>query len=142
LSRGFMAQPQDPPCSDLLGYYLVRWQGHALADDSWEPVEHLAHCPERRAENEAVAPRCPQVVRRFKFGPGIGPRGPSLRRRRPRWQPRRPPLGAPRSYLRRVGPWRAGGLRRRCWAGLRDPLLVARWKEPIFFKKEIAARAE
>jgi hypothetical protein len=39
-------------------YYLVRWQpeGHDSADDSWEPVEHLAHCPERVAEYEAAAP--------------------------------------------------------------------------------------
>jgi hypothetical protein len=37
-------------------YYLVRWQGHASADDSWEPVEHLAHCQERVAKYEAAAP--------------------------------------------------------------------------------------
>jgi hypothetical protein len=126
LSRGFMAQPQDPPCSDLLGYYLVRWQGHALADDSWEPVEHLAHCPESRAENEAVAPRCPQVVRRFKFGPGIGPRGPSLRRRRPRWQPRHPPFGPPRPCRPRIGPWR-GPAGAPVPGSLSDPLLSERW---------------
>ena len=35
-------------------YYLVRWQGHASADDSWEPAEHL-DCPERVAEYEAAA---------------------------------------------------------------------------------------
>ena len=44
-------------------YYLVRWQGYASADDSWEPVEHLAHCPERVAEYEAAAPRRPQALR-------------------------------------------------------------------------------
>jgi len=44
-------------------YYLVRWQGHASADDSWEPLEHLANCPERIAEYEAVAPRRPRMLR-------------------------------------------------------------------------------
>ena len=28
-------------------YYLVRWQGHTSAANSWEPAEHLVHCPER-----------------------------------------------------------------------------------------------
>ncbi len=37
-------------------YYLVQWQGHDSADDSWEPEEHLAHCPERVAEYEAALP--------------------------------------------------------------------------------------
>ena len=27
--------------------YLVRWQGHTSAAYSWEPAEHLVHCPER-----------------------------------------------------------------------------------------------
>ena len=33
-------------------YCWVRWQGHASAADSWEPVEHPANlnCPERVAE--------------------------------------------------------------------------------------------
>jgi len=44
-------------------YYLVRWQGHASAEDSWEPVEHLANCPERIAEYEAAAPRRPKARR-------------------------------------------------------------------------------
>jgi hypothetical protein len=44
-------------------YYLVRWQGHDSADDSWEPAEHLAHCPERVAEYEAAAPRRPKARR-------------------------------------------------------------------------------
>ena len=44
-------------------YYLVRWQGHASAEDSWEPVEHLAHCPERVAEYEAAAPLRPKARR-------------------------------------------------------------------------------
>jgi len=44
-------------------YYLVRWQGHASADDSWEPAEHLVHCPERVAEYEAAAPRRPKALR-------------------------------------------------------------------------------
>ena len=40
-------------------YYLVRWQGHASAADSWEPAEHLENCPERVAEYEAAASRRP-----------------------------------------------------------------------------------
>jgi len=36
-------------------HYLVRWQGHDSKDDSWEPVDHLANCPERIAEYEASA---------------------------------------------------------------------------------------
>jgi transposase InsO family protein len=44
-------------------YYLVRWQGHDSAEDSWEPAEHLAHCPERVAEYEAAAPRRPKALR-------------------------------------------------------------------------------
>jgi hypothetical protein len=44
-------------------YYLVRWQGHASADDSWEPVENLNNCPERLAEYEAAAHRRPKARR-------------------------------------------------------------------------------
>ena len=44
-------------------YYLVRWLGHPSADDSWEPAEHLVHCPERVAEYEEAAPRRPKTVR-------------------------------------------------------------------------------
>ena len=55
-------------------YYLVRWQGHASATDSWEPVEHLAHCPERVAEYEAAAPRRPKALRsRHRAGGGAVP---------------------------------------------------------------------
>ena len=43
--------------------YLVRWQGHASAADSWEPAEHLANCQERVAEYEAAAPRRPKALR-------------------------------------------------------------------------------
>ena len=46
----------------------MRWQGHSSADDSWEPVEHLAHCPERVAEYEAAPPRRPKAS-----GPAGGP---------------------------------------------------------------------
>ncbi len=38
-------------------YYLVRWQGHASVDDSWEPEERLAHCSERVAEYEVFGHR-------------------------------------------------------------------------------------
>ena len=48
---GSAPQPQDGP------RYLVRWQGHTSAADSWEPAEHLANCQERVAEYEAAAPR-------------------------------------------------------------------------------------
>ena len=44
-------------------HYLVRWKGHAPADDSWEPVEHLTNCAERIAEYEAAAPRRPKARR-------------------------------------------------------------------------------
>ena len=44
-------------------YYLERWQGHALAADSWEPAERLANCPERLAEYEAAAPLRPKALR-------------------------------------------------------------------------------
>ena len=49
-------------------YYLVRWQGHASAADSWEPAEHLANCqPEERvAEYEAAAPRRPKALRAYQ----------------------------------------------------------------------------
>jgi hypothetical protein len=35
-------------------HYLVQWQGHDPADDSWEPEEHLTYCSELVAENEAA----------------------------------------------------------------------------------------
>ncbi len=38
-------------------HYLVRWRGHASADDEWLRAEELAHCPERVAEYDAAAPR-------------------------------------------------------------------------------------
>jgi hypothetical protein len=46
-------------CTILLGwtYYLVQWQRHDSADDSWEQADHLAHCPKPVAEYEAAAPR-------------------------------------------------------------------------------------
>ena len=56
-------------------YYLVRWQGHASADDSWEPVEHLTNCPERLAEYEAAAPRRPKARRTARSG-GADPAAP------------------------------------------------------------------
>jgi hypothetical protein len=57
-------------------YYLVRWQGHTSADDSWEPVEHLTHCPERVAEYEAAAPRRPAARRHASRGGTARPAGP------------------------------------------------------------------
>ena len=56
-------------------YYMVRWQGHASADDSWEPVEHLTNCPERLAEYEAAAPRRPKARRTARSG-GADPAAP------------------------------------------------------------------
>jgi hypothetical protein len=97
-------------------YYLVRWQGHASADDSWEPVEHLAHCPERVAEYEATPPRRPKALRvrhRARGSSSAAAAGRPLGV----WQPRRPPLHPPRPCLRRVGPWwsrRARRCRARC----------------------------
>ena len=44
-------------------YYLVRWQGHASAADSWEPTEQLANCQEWVAEYEAAAPRRLRALR-------------------------------------------------------------------------------
>ena len=91
-------------------YYLVRWQGHASATDSWEPVEHLAHCPERVAEYEAAAPRRPKTLRsRLRAGGG-----PYLWRR-PLLQSRPPPWGPPRPFRPRIGPWWGRHLPR-CWA--------------------------
>jgi hypothetical protein len=54
-------------------YYLVRWQGHASAEDSWEPVKHLAHCPERVAKYEAAAPRRPRARWAQQRGLGLSP---------------------------------------------------------------------
>ena len=44
-------------------HYLVRWQGLPAAEDSWEPVEHLTHCPDMLAEYEAAAARRPKALR-------------------------------------------------------------------------------
>ena len=38
--------------------YLVRRRGHTSAGDSWLRLEELAHCPEKVAEYDGVAPRC------------------------------------------------------------------------------------
>ena len=59
-------------------YYLVRWQGHSSADDSWEPVEHLAHCPERVAEYEAAAPRRPKALQTLPKAAGSSSAGAAL----------------------------------------------------------------
>jgi hypothetical protein len=56
-------------------YYLARWRGHDSADDSWEPAEHLAQCPERVAEYEAAAPRRLRA-RRAAAAKSPGPVGP------------------------------------------------------------------
>jgi hypothetical protein len=69
-------------------FYLVRWQGHASADDSWEPVEHLVHCPERVAEYEAAAPRRPKAIRAQQRAGGSAPVGAAPPVAAP------PPLGA------------------------------------------------
>ena len=50
--------------------YLVRWRGHASADDEWLRLEELAHCQEKVAEYDAAAPRG-GIARRP--GPAAGP---------------------------------------------------------------------
>ena len=54
--------------------YLVRWRGHASADDEWLLLEELEHCPqqcpEKVAEYDAAAPRG-GIARRP--GPAAGP---------------------------------------------------------------------
>ena len=37
--------------------YLVRWRGHTSADAEWLRLEERAHCPEKVAEYDAMAPR-------------------------------------------------------------------------------------
>jgi hypothetical protein len=44
--------------------YLVRWRGHASADDECLQVEELAHCPAIVAEYDAAAPRRRHATRR------------------------------------------------------------------------------
>ena len=98
-------------------YYLVRWQGHASADDSWEPVEHLAHCPERVAEYEAAAPRRPKARRLASRGaPGAV-------------DPQPPPDAVPPPPPPPTAGWVVGPAGQ-CWPGagasrVIDPLLVA-----------------
>ena len=97
-------------------HYLVRWQGHDSADDSWEPVEHLTNCADRIAEYEAAAPRRqrakrhlpPQSSRAPSTPPPPGPASPP--------PPPPPPLlpSFPlHPHLRQVG--RSGHGSRRLW---------------------------
>ena len=72
-------------------YYLVRWQGHTSASDSWEPAEHLAHCPERVAEYEAAAPRRPKALRALRRAGG-----PSAAALQPSRAASPPPVAPPR----------------------------------------------
>ena len=98
-------------------FYLVRWQGHASADDSWEPVEHLVHCPERVAEYKAAAPRRPKAIRAQQRAGGSAPVGAA-----PRGGSAAPggaSSAGPAAWLGRGG---RGGL---AGAGLDHPLLVA-----------------
>jgi hypothetical protein len=49
--------------------YLVRWRGHASADDEWLLLEELAHCPAKVAEYDAAAPRRRHAARRDTAAP-------------------------------------------------------------------------
>jgi hypothetical protein len=49
--------------------YLVRWRGHASADDEWLRLEELAHCPAKVAEYDAAAPRRRHAARRHAAAP-------------------------------------------------------------------------
>jgi len=49
--------------------YLVRWRGHASADDEWLRLEELAHCPAKVAEYDAAAPRRRHAARRGAAAP-------------------------------------------------------------------------
>ena len=105
-------------------YYLVRWQGYASADDSWEPVEHLAHCPERVAEYEAAAPRRPQALRaRQRAAAPSAEAAPSVAAPPPAGVPPpsprcSPSTGSSAGLVSGSGGWLAG-------AGRSHPLLVA-----------------
>ena len=97
-------------------YYLVLWQGHASAADSWEPAEHLANCQERVAEYEAAAPRRPKALRAHQRA-GTAPLAQAVA------PPARlpPPAAAPPPTPARMG---CGG-RGPSGPRLRPPLLVA-----------------
>jgi hypothetical protein len=49
--------------------YLLRWRGHASADDEWLRLEELAHCPAKVAECDAAAPRRRHAARRHAAAP-------------------------------------------------------------------------
>jgi hypothetical protein len=49
--------------------YLVRWRGHASADDEWLRLQELAHCPAKVAEYDAAAPRRRHAARRHAAAP-------------------------------------------------------------------------
>ena len=49
--------------------YLLRWRGHASADDEWLRLEELAHCPAKVAEYDAAAPRRRHAARRHAAAP-------------------------------------------------------------------------
>ena len=76
-------------------HYLVRWRGHASADDYWLRLEELAHCPEKVAEYDAAAPRR-GIARRP--GPAAGPAVP------PDAAPEPAPLRAPCPSAREAAP--------------------------------------
>ena len=58
--------------------YLVLWQGHASAADSWEQVEHIANSQERVAEYEAAA-TCRSKALRAHQRAGLAPLAPAHR---------------------------------------------------------------
>jgi hypothetical protein len=116
-------------CKTLCGrtYYLVRWQSHSSAEDSWEQVEHLVHCPERNAESyEAAAPLQPMARQAQQRDlalpwPALGLKQTRHTRHQPRYC----------RLLPRAGSWRRGRAplnMSRSWARPSDddPLLVAR----------------
>jgi hypothetical protein len=49
--------------------YLVRWRGHATADDEWLRLEGLAPCPAKVAEYDVAAPRRRHAARRHAAAP-------------------------------------------------------------------------
>ncbi|KAJ8104421.1 hypothetical protein POJ06DRAFT_244491 [Lipomyces tetrasporus] len=50
----------------LMLRFRVKWEGYDEADDdTWEPLWHLSHCPERVDESYAriqITPTCPSRI--------------------------------------------------------------------------------
>jgi hypothetical protein len=71
-------------------YYLVRWQGHDSAEDSWEPAEHLAtvRSGSRSTRRLRLAVPRPRGRRPPKLRTPLTPDRPDRRRFRGRPRPR------------------------------------------------------